>query len=115
MTPWRPEQTSSGRGRRCMTPDDRQPEDGTITGKQARAWVLWNESYHVPDGEELRALSRALYQEDMHERIRQLFDRLDEQNRRVEELTDGSEDRIDRWVDATIADLPAAGDALPRT
>ena len=53
---------------------------------QVDAWAAWNASYHEPTADAYRALARALYQQDVQERIRAQFARLDEQNARLDAL-----------------------------
>jgi hypothetical protein len=57
-----------------------------ISALQSAAWAAWNASYNAETPDTCQAISRALYQQDMHERIAVLFARLDEQNRRLDVL-----------------------------
>jgi len=61
----------------------------TISSLQGDAWEAWNASYAAPDRDVYRAVSLALYQQDMHQRISTLFARSDEQNARLESLMQG--------------------------
>jgi hypothetical protein len=70
-----------------MTTDERKnQEQSRISPMQAEAWALWNESYHVLDGEAYRSWARELYQRDLHQQVRNLFTELDEQNERLDAL-----------------------------
>lgn len=60
-----------------------------ISDIQAQAWAACNASYHEPDAEIYRAAGRALYLEDVRERIAQLFQRGDRQNRLIDQELDG--------------------------
>jgi hypothetical protein len=53
---------------------------------QGDAWAAWNASYHEPNADAYRALARALYRQDVQERIMAQFARLDEQNARLDAL-----------------------------
>ena len=69
-----------------------QPYDtrsDSISPLQGGAWAAWNASYHEPLRDVHRSVARALYEQDMHERIVALFARLDAQNARLDELLTG--------------------------
>jgi squalene cyclase len=55
-----------------------------VTRLQGDAWAAWNASYHAEDRDAYRAVSRALYEQDVHERIERLFALSDEQNRHLD-------------------------------
>ena len=57
-----------------------------ISPLQGAAWAAWNASFGSETPETYRMVSRALYQQDMHERIALLFARSDEQNRQLDAL-----------------------------
>jgi hypothetical protein len=61
----------------------------TISSLQGDAWEAWNASYAAPDRDVYRAVSLALYQQDVHQRITTLFARSDEQNARLDALLRG--------------------------
>lgn len=65
-----------------------QPRDHfrTISGYQLDAWEAYNASYHESARGMYRALGRMLYEQDVHERVRELFARADEQNARLDAL-----------------------------
>ncbi len=66
-----------------------QPTERCRTGAsplQGDGWAAWNASYHEPNAEAYRALARALYRQDLQERIMAQFARLDEQNARLDAL-----------------------------
>jgi len=60
----------------------------SISRLQADAWAAWNASYHAPDGDAYRVVSRSLYEQDVHERITALFHRSDEQNAHLDAMLD---------------------------
>lgn len=60
----------------------------SISRLQADAWAAWNASYHAPDGDAYRVVSRSLYEQDVQERIIALFNRSDEQNALLDTLLD---------------------------
>lgn len=64
-----------------------QRRSAAISALQSAAWAAWNASYNADMPDTYQAISRALYQQDMHERIAMLFGRLDEQNRRLDALS----------------------------
>lgn len=64
----------------------RESKSTTVSALQGKAWEAWNASYHETDTEGLRALSEALYCQDMHDRVSALFAELDEQNKQVDAL-----------------------------
>jgi hypothetical protein len=55
-----------------------------ISALQCEAWALCNAGYHESNGGVYRALARALYEQDVHERIAALLARGDRQNRELE-------------------------------
>ncbi|HEX6507657.1 MAG TPA: hypothetical protein VF221_08505 [Chloroflexota bacterium] len=55
-----------------------------VTRLQGDAWAAWNASYHAENRVAYREVSRALYAQDVHERIATLFARCDEQNRHLD-------------------------------
>jgi hypothetical protein len=61
-----------------------------ISPLQGEAWEAWNASYHAEINREAhRALGRALYELDVHERITSLLAQLDEQNALLDSLLAG--------------------------
>jgi hypothetical protein len=58
-----------------------------ISALQSAAWAAWNASYSAETPATCQAISRALYQQDIHERIAALFARLDAQNRQLDSLS----------------------------
>ena len=58
----------------------------SISRLQGDAWAAWNASYHAPVRDAYRAVSQALYQQDVHDRIAALFSRSDEQNTLLDAL-----------------------------
>lgn len=65
----------------------------SISALQGDAWAVWNASYQAEEREPFYALSRALYRQDVHERIAALFARSDEQNRHLDMLLTTKESR----------------------
>jgi hypothetical protein len=57
-----------------------------ISDLQGEAWAVWNASYHSEARDAYRAVGRALYRQDVHNRISSLFARLDEQNHQLDAL-----------------------------
>lgn len=57
-----------------------------ISELQAKAWAACNAGYHEGDPELYRAAGRALYAEDVRERIAALFRRGDRQNVLIDSL-----------------------------
>jgi len=57
-----------------------------ISPLQGAAWAAWNASFGSETPETHRMVGRALYLQDMHERIAHLFARSDEQNRQLDAL-----------------------------
>jgi hypothetical protein len=55
-----------------------------VSQLQGEAWAMWNASYHAPEREAYRVVSRALYRQDVRDRITALFARSDEQNARID-------------------------------
>jgi hypothetical protein len=51
-----------------------------ISALQSEAWALCNASYHEQNSEAYRAVARALYEQDVHERIQAMLARGDFQN-----------------------------------
>ncbi len=58
----------------------------SISQLQGDAWAAWNASYHAEDRSVYREVSRALYSQDVHERVSALFARSDEQNAQLDAL-----------------------------
>jgi hypothetical protein len=67
------------------TPTTR-PTDLAISRLQGDAWAAWNASYHAEERDLYRDVSRALYNQDVQERIRTLFARSDAQNTLLDAL-----------------------------
>jgi hypothetical protein len=57
-----------------------------VSSLQGDAWAAWNASYHEGNPEAYQALARALYRQDVHERIAAQLARLDEQNALLDAL-----------------------------
>lgn len=64
-----------------------------VSSLQGDAWAAWNASYHAEDRDAYRAVSLALYGQDVHERIERLFARSDEQNRYLDMILTRREDK----------------------
>jgi hypothetical protein len=60
-----------------------------VTALQGEAWAAWNASYTAPEREVYQTVSMALYRQNVHERIEQLFSRSDEQNSRLDTMLQG--------------------------
>ena len=58
----------------------------SISRLQGDAWAAWNASYHAEDRDAYRNVSRALYDQDVHERVAALLARSDEQNALLDSL-----------------------------
>lgn len=58
----------------------------SISALQGEAWEAWNASYYAEDRETYRSVSLDLYRQDVHERINDLFGRLDQQNALLDDL-----------------------------
>jgi hypothetical protein len=54
--------------------------DFAISQLQGDAWAAWNASFHAEEKDAYRTVGRALYAQDVHERITNLFARSDAQN-----------------------------------
>lgn len=65
-----------------------------LSRAQGDAWAAWNASYHEPNADAYRALARALYLQDMHERIVSQFAKLDEQNAQLDAVLASRSSRI---------------------
>jgi hypothetical protein len=63
----------------------------SISALQGDAWAVWNASYRAEEREPFHALSIALYQQDITERIAALFARSDEQNRHIDLMLNARE------------------------
>ena len=63
---------------------------GTASPLQGDAWSAWNASYHEPNADAYRELGRALYVQDLQERIAAQLARLDEQNALLDTILAGS-------------------------
>ena len=63
-----------------------QAPDAFISPLQDEAWKVLNASFHTPEREELRERGRALYQQDLRNRVSRLYARLDEQNARLDAI-----------------------------
>jgi hypothetical protein len=61
----------------------------TISRLQADAWSAWNASYGAEEREPFQQVSRDLYNQDVHQRIAELFARSDEQNARLDAMLMG--------------------------
>jgi hypothetical protein len=57
-----------------------------ISSLQGDAWAAWNASFYVEEKDVYRTVGRALYEQDVHERIENLFARSDAQNDLLDEL-----------------------------
>lgn len=57
-----------------------------ISRLQGEAWAAWNASFHAEEKDAYRTVGRALYAEDVHERIAFLFARSDAQNAYLDDL-----------------------------
>jgi hypothetical protein len=64
-----------------------KPGIGYPSSLEQLAWTVANTAYHVPSADPYRTASRTLYRQAMHERIRNLFARSDEQNARLDRLS----------------------------
>jgi hypothetical protein len=64
-----------------------------ISRLQGEAWAAWNASYSAPVRDAYRSVGRALYQQDIHERISHLFARSDEQNRYLDLMFNTKENK----------------------
>jgi hypothetical protein len=58
----------------------------TISQLQGDAWAAWNASYGAPLKDAYREVARALYFQDVHERIERMFARSDQQNVQLDAL-----------------------------
>ena len=58
----------------------------TVSRLQGDAWAAWNASYGAEECEPFRQVSRDLYNQDVHERIAEMFARSDAQNARLDAL-----------------------------
>ena len=54
--------------------------DFPVSQLQGDAWAAWNASFHAEEKDAYRTVGRALYAQDIHERITTLFARSDAQN-----------------------------------
>jgi len=72
-----------------MTTTDTRDRSAHISDLQAEAWAMCNQGYGVPDGATYRALGVELYQQDLRERIRALYARLDQQNAEMDAVLGG--------------------------
>jgi hypothetical protein len=57
-----------------------------ISRLQGDAWAAWNASFHAEEKDVYRIVGRALYEQDVHERIQTLFARSDAQNAFLDDL-----------------------------
>jgi hypothetical protein len=76
---------------KILTMTDSHDHSTHISALQAEAWEICNQGYSVPDGDSYRALGVELYQQDLRERIRALFARLDQQNAEMDAALGGDE------------------------
>ena len=72
-------------GKKTVTASSREQRP-PISTLQGDAWAAWNASYHAEAPDAYRAVGRALYQQDVENRITTLLARLDEQNRPLDAL-----------------------------
>jgi hypothetical protein len=56
------------------------PAGFPISRLQGDAWAAWNASFYAEEKDAYRTVGRALYAQDIHERITTLFARSDAQN-----------------------------------
>jgi hypothetical protein len=77
--------------KKIMATTDINDQSAHISALQAEAWEVCNQGYGAPDGDSYRALGVELYQQDLRERIRALFARLDQQNAEMDAALGGDE------------------------
>jgi hypothetical protein len=90
-----PSKATEYRKERTVNTTTRQPRTNglAITPLQGDAWAAWNASYFALARDAYRSLGRALYRQDIHERITALFARSDEQNRYLDTILSMKEDQ----------------------
>ncbi len=73
---------------RVSSDEHTRPGRHAVSALQEVGWAAWNDSYHDADPQACRVLGRALYEQDIEERISALFAHLDKQNMLLDALSE---------------------------